>query len=80
MSTDAFSSSLLDPSWVQVSQTMELFGTRGTLPTLSIKSDREACWNFGMGLKRGTSFSYLLEPASNQPTSWLIHIFEHLWC
>jgi hypothetical protein len=27
-----------------------------------------------------TSFSYLLELASNQPTSWLIHFLEHLWC
>ncbi len=31
-----------------------------------------------MGLGRGTSFSYLLEPASNQPTSWLVRILETL--
>jgi len=34
---DTFPSSLLDPSWVQVSQTTELFGTQGTLPSLSLK-------------------------------------------
>ncbi len=27
-----------------------------------------------------TSFSYLLEPASYQPTSWLNHFLQHLWC
>ncbi len=27
-----------------------------------------------------TSFSYLLEHASNQPTSWLIQFLEHLSC
>ncbi len=36
-------SSLLNPSWVQVSQTMELFGTCGTLPAFSIKRGRGAC-------------------------------------
>ncbi len=40
---DVLPSSLLDPSWVQVSQTTELFGTRGTLPALSIKKGRGAC-------------------------------------
>jgi len=30
-----------------------------------------------MGLGRGTNFSYLLEPASSQPTSWLVRILEH---
>jgi hypothetical protein len=29
---DALSSSSLAPSWVQVNQIMDLFGTRGTLP------------------------------------------------
>jgi hypothetical protein len=33
-----------------------------------------------MGLGRVTSFSYLLELASNQPTSWLVHFLEHLQC
>jgi hypothetical protein len=40
---DALPSSLLDPSWVQVSQTMELFGTRGTFPALSTKKGKRAC-------------------------------------
>jgi hypothetical protein len=71
---------LLDPSWAQVSQTAKLFGTRGTLPALNIKRGRGACWSFGMGLGRGTSFSYLLEPTSKKLTSWLVHILEHPWC
>jgi hypothetical protein len=75
---DALPSSLLGPSWVQVSQTMELFRTWGTLPALSIKRGRRACWSSEMGLGRGTNFNYLLKPASNQPTSWLVHILEHL--
>jgi len=33
-----------------------------------------------MGLGRRTNFSYLFEPASNQLTSWLVHILKHLWC
>jgi DNA-binding sugar fermentation-stimulating protein len=35
--------SLLDPSWVQVSQTMELFGIRGTFPVSNTKRGRGAC-------------------------------------
>jgi hypothetical protein len=31
-----------------------------------------------MGLGRVTSFTYLLEPASNQPTSWLIPFWSTL--
>jgi len=46
---------------------MELWGLEGTLSTLNTKKGRGACWSSGMGLKRGTSFSYSLEPASNQP-------------
>jgi hypothetical protein len=33
-----------------------------------------------MGLGIVTSFSYLLELTSNQPTRWLDHFLEHLWC
>jgi hypothetical protein len=66
---DALPSSLLDPSWVQVNQTTKLFGTRGTLLVLSTKRGTGACWSSEMGLGRGTSFSYLPELASNQPTS-----------
>jgi hypothetical protein len=39
---DALPSSLLDPSWVQVSQTMKLFGTRGMLTALSTKRGKGA--------------------------------------
>jgi hypothetical protein len=48
--------------------------------TRNTKRGRGACWNFGMGLGRMTSLTYLLELASNQPTSWLVHFLEHLWC
>jgi hypothetical protein len=41
--SDALPSSLLDSSWVQVSQTAKLFGTWGMLPTLSTKRGRGAC-------------------------------------
>ncbi len=51
-------------------------GFEGTLPALSTKRGRGVCWSSGMGLGRGTSFSYLLELASNQPTSWLVHILD----
>jgi hypothetical protein len=40
---DTFPSSLLDPSGVQVSQTAELSGTRGTLLALNTKRGRGAC-------------------------------------
>ncbi len=40
---DAFPSSLLDSSWVQVSQTSELSGTQGTFPALSTKRGRGTC-------------------------------------
>jgi hypothetical protein len=40
---DVFPSSLLDPSWVQVSQTTKLFGTWGTFTALSTKRGRGAC-------------------------------------
>ncbi len=40
---DVLPSSLLDPSWVQVNQTMKLFGTRGMLSVFNIKSGRGAC-------------------------------------
>jgi hypothetical protein len=40
---DALPSPWLDLSWVQVSQTMELLGTRSTLPALSTKRDRKSC-------------------------------------
>jgi positive regulator of sigma E activity len=33
----------LDPIWVQVIQTIELFGTRGTLLALNIEKGRGAC-------------------------------------
>jgi len=75
---DALPSSLLDPSWVQVSQTSKFFGIWGTLPALSIKRGRGACWSSEMGLGKGTSFSYLLKSTSNQPTSWLVQLLKHL--
>jgi hypothetical protein len=56
---------------------MELWGTRGMLPTFSTKGGRGACWGSGIRLVRVTSFSYLLDLASNQPTSWLVPILEH---
>jgi len=61
----------LDPRWALVSKPVELWGLEGTLPTLSTKRGRRVCWSFGMGLRRGTSLSYLLELASNEPISWL---------
>jgi hypothetical protein len=51
----------------------ELWKTWGTFLALSIKRGRGVCWSFEMGLGRVKSFSYLFEPTSNQPTSWLIH-------
>jgi len=32
------------------------------------------------GTRKRTSFSYSLEPASSQPTSWLVRILKHPWC
>jgi hypothetical protein len=40
---DMLPSSLLNPSWVQVSQRTKLFETRGTFPTLDTKKGRGAC-------------------------------------
>jgi hypothetical protein len=40
---DALPSPWLDPSWIQVNQTVELFGTWGTLPTLHIKKGKGPC-------------------------------------
>jgi hypothetical protein len=40
---DALPSHLLDPSWVQVNQTTEMFGTPGMLPTSSAKRGKGAC-------------------------------------
>jgi hypothetical protein len=51
--TDMLPSSLLDPNWVQISQTAELFGTWGTLLAFSTKRGRGACRSFEMGLGRG---------------------------
>jgi len=51
----------------------------GHAPALSTRRGRGACWSSGMGVGRVTSFTYLLEPASNQPTSWLNHFLEHPW-
>jgi hypothetical protein len=64
--SDALPSPKLGPKWALVSKTAELWGLEGTVPTLNTKKGRGACWSFGMGLGRGTSFSYSLEPASNQ--------------
>jgi len=75
---DALPSFLFDPKCVWVIQIAELWRTRGTLPALSIKRGRGSCWSSKMGLGRVTSFSYLLELASNQPTSWLVPFMEHL--
>jgi hypothetical protein len=40
---DALPSPLLDPSWVQRSHTVELFGTWSTLPTSITKRGRGVC-------------------------------------
>jgi hypothetical protein len=58
----------------------ELWGTLGTFPTLSTRRGRGACWSSRIGLRRVTSFTYLLEPASNQLTSGLVHFLERPWC
>jgi hypothetical protein len=47
----------------------EIMKKSGMLPALSTKRGKGVCWNFGMGLGRVTSFNYLFELASNQPTS-----------
>jgi len=70
----------LGPRWALVSKTTKLWGLEGTLLALNTKRGRGACWNSEMELGRGTSFNYSLEPASNQSTSWLVHIPEHPWC
>ncbi len=70
---DALSSPKLSPRWALVSKTAELWGLEGTLPTLSIKRGRGACWSSGIELRRGTSFSYSLKPASDQPTNKLVN-------
>jgi hypothetical protein len=68
MSSDALPSPLLDPKGVQITQTAELWRTRGTFPALNTKRSRGVCWSFGMGLGRVTSFWLLsLKSASNQP-------------
>ncbi len=72
------------PSWTQVGsksvKQRNCLELGGPLLALSTKRGRGACRSSGMGLGRVTSFGYLLKPASNQPTSWLVHILEHLWC
>jgi hypothetical protein len=75
---DALLSPKLDPRWALVSKTTELWGLKGMFLALSTKRGRGACWSSEIGIGRGTSFSYLLEPAPNQSTSWLIHLLEHL--
>jgi hypothetical protein len=77
---DALPSPKLGPRWALVSKTMELWGLKGTLPAFSTKKGKGACWSSAMELGRGTNFNYSLEPASNQPTSWLVRILEHPWC
>jgi hypothetical protein len=77
---DVLPSPKLGPRWALVSKTTKLWGLEGTLPALNTKRGRRACWSSGMGLGRGTNFSYLLELASSQPTSWLVCILEHPWC
>jgi hypothetical protein len=77
---DALPSPKLGPKWTLVFKTAELWGFEGTLVAFSIKRGRGVCWSSGMGLGKGKNFSYLLEHASRQPTSWLIRILKHLWC
>jgi hypothetical protein len=74
--SDALPSPKLCPIWALVSKTTELWGLEGMFPSLNTKRGRRACWSSRMGLRRGTSFNYLLEPTSNQPTSWLVRILE----
>jgi hypothetical protein len=75
--SDTLPSPKLGPRWALVFKTAELWGLEGTLPVPNTKRGRWACWSSGMGLRRGTSFSYSIKPASNQPTSWLVRILEH---
>jgi len=75
MVIDALPSPKLGPRWALVCKTSELWGLEGTFPALSTKRGRGACWSSGMGLGRGTSFSYLFELTSSQPTSWLVLAF-----
>jgi len=78
--SDALPSPKLDPRWALVSKTTELWGLEGMLPALSTKRGRGGVLKLRDGTRKRTSFTYLLELVSNQPTSWLIHILEHPWC
>jgi hypothetical protein len=80
MYVDALPSPKLGSRWALVFKTMELWGLESMLPVLSTKRGRGACWSSGMGLGRETSFCYLFEPTTSQPTSWLVRILEHPWC
>jgi hypothetical protein len=49
---------------------MELWGTWGTLPALSTRRGRRACWSSGMGL--GRVISYSLTRTCIKPTNKLV--------
>jgi hypothetical protein len=53
---DALPSPLLDPSWVQRSHIVQLFGIWGTFLASSTKRGRGAYWSSGIRLGRRTSF------------------------
>jgi hypothetical protein len=53
MPHDALPSPKLGPRWALVSKTAKLWGLEGTLPALSTKRGRGACWSSEMGLGRG---------------------------
>jgi len=80
MYVDTLRSPKLNPRWALVFKTVELWGLESMLLVLSTKKGRGACWSSEMGLGREISFSYLLKPATSQPTSWFVRILEHLWC
>jgi len=59
---------------------VEVWGLEGTLPALSTKRGRGACWSSGMGLGRRTSLFTYSQPAIKPITRWLVHLWKHSRC
>ncbi len=64
------------PNYVKERKQLEL----GATPSYQHqKGQRGRVEALGLDQEEGQAI-HSLEPASNQPTSWLVHILEHLWC
>ncbi len=58
-----------------------MLGVRGTLLALNTLKGQRGVVKLQDGIRKSDKhFSYSLESTSNQPTSWLVHYLEHLWC